>query len=659
MSGEDRILLQAGARDHPGRQSRHPGRADQPSSRGNARAALRAEPAAARRAAQRRGCTRRRADLPLRNRHRRLQRRRPRVRDHAGAGRRHAGAVGQRAGQPALRHRGLRERQRATPGARTRTNSASRRGTTTRSATPAARRSTCATRRPASSGRRRRCRRAAAAATSPATASATACSSTTRTASTRELWIYVALDAPVKFSVLKLRNASGAPRRLSVTGYVEWVLGDLRERTAMHVVTESDPASGALFARNAYNTEFPTASRSSTCDDPARGIDRRPRANSSAATAAPRRPPRWGAHACPAGSARDSIRAPRCRCGVTLADGEQRELIFRLGLGRDAADASALVQRFRGSGTAARGAAKPCARTGRARSARCRCSTPDPALDVLANGWLLYQTLACRIWARSGYYQSGGAFGFRDQLQDVDGAGARRAGTRARAAAAVRRAPVPRGRRAALVASAARVAACAPPAPTTTCGCRWRPAATCWPPATPACWTQRVRLPRRPPAASGRGVLLRPAATARRCSETLYEHCVRAIEHGLPLRRARPAADRLRRLERRHEPGRRGRPRRERVARLLPLRGADALRRRGAAARRRGVRRLRCDGEVEPAARSARAARLGRRLVSPRVLRRRHAARLQRATTNARSIRSRRAGRCCPAPAAPERRRRR
>jgi cyclic beta-1,2-glucan synthetase len=79
-----------------------------------------------------------------------------------------------------------------------------------------------------------------------------------------ELWVYVALDAPVKFSVLKVRNESGRPRRLSATGYVEWVLGDLRPQDAMHVQTEIDPGSGALLARNPYNTEFADASPSST-----------------------------------------------------------------------------------------------------------------------------------------------------------------------------------------------------------------------------------------------------------------------------------------------------------------------------------------------------------------------------------------------------------
>ncbi len=231
-----------------------------------------------------------------------------------------------------------------------------------------------------------------------------------------ELWIYVALDASVKFSVLKLRNESGRPRQLSATAYVEWLLGDLREKTAMHVVTESDPSSGALFARNSYNVEFPERVAFFDIDDPERGVggDRTEFLG------------RNGSMRVPAGLGR---KHPSGRLGagldpcavlqskVALDHGAERQLIFRLGLGHDSADAAALVQRFRGPGSATAALAQVREHWQRVLGA-VQVHTPEPALDVLANGWLLYQTIACRMWARSGYYQSGGAFGFRDQLQD-------------------------------------------------------------------------------------------------------------------------------------------------------------------------------------------------------------------------------------------------
>ena len=231
-----------------------------------------------------------------------------------------------------------------------------------------------------------------------------------------ELWVYVALDASVKFSLLKLRNDSGRARRISATGYVEWMLGDLREKTAMHVVTESDPASGALFARNAYNTEFPGRVAFFDVDDPSRSIggDRSEFLGRNGSTRAPAAlsrthlSGRLGAGLDPCGALQMTIE---------LGESEKRDVVFRLGLGRDTADASALVQRFRGAAAAGEALNKVRGHWQRTLGA-VQVKTPDPAVDVLANGWLLYQTIACRFWARSGYYQSGGAFGFRDQLQD-------------------------------------------------------------------------------------------------------------------------------------------------------------------------------------------------------------------------------------------------
>ena len=232
-----------------------------------------------------------------------------------------------------------------------------------------------------------------------------------------EVWVYVALDAPVKFTVLKVRNESGRSRRLSVTGYVEWVLGDLRPKSAMHVITEIDPTSGALFARNSYNTEFSGRIAFFDVDDVTRTVSG-DRAEFIGRNGTLRNPValRRTRLSNKVGAAYDPCAA--ILVPFELADGQEREIIFRLGTGRDADDAVNLVHRFRGS-TAARGELETLWQYWNHTHGAVQVETPDMAVNIIANGWLLYQTLACRLWARSGYYQSGGAFGFRDQLQDV------------------------------------------------------------------------------------------------------------------------------------------------------------------------------------------------------------------------------------------------
>ena len=231
------------------------------------------------------------------------------------------------------------------------------------------------------------------------------------------LTVYVALDAAVKFSVLKLRNESGRERRLSATGYVEWVLGDLRAKSTMHVITEIDPASGAFYARNAYNTEFADRIAFFDVDDMTRTFSG-DRAEFVGRNGTLRNPAAMTRSQLSnkVGAALDPCAA--IQVAFELADGEEREFIFRLGAGRNLDDARKLLARCRGS-AAAHDALEDVRQYWRHTLGAVHVETPDQSLNVLTNGWLLYQTLACRLWARSGYYQSGGAFGFRDQLQDV------------------------------------------------------------------------------------------------------------------------------------------------------------------------------------------------------------------------------------------------
>ena len=232
-----------------------------------------------------------------------------------------------------------------------------------------------------------------------------------------ELWIYVAMDAPVKLSVLKLRNISGRPRRVSVTGYWEWVLGDLRQKSLLHVQTEVDLKTGALLARNYYNTEFPDRIAFVDVTDAARVLtgDRKEflgRNGSPAQPAAMKRTRLSGK----TGAGLDPCGA--LQVAFDLADGQERETSFRLGVGRSPSDVQNLVQRFRRA-DASRGALEGVWAYWNRTLGAVNIDTPDPAVNIMANGWLLYQTLSCRLWGRTGFYQSGGAYGFRDQLQDA------------------------------------------------------------------------------------------------------------------------------------------------------------------------------------------------------------------------------------------------
>ena len=232
-----------------------------------------------------------------------------------------------------------------------------------------------------------------------------------------ECWIYVPTDGSVKYTVLKLGNRSGRSRRLSATAYCEWVLGDLRAKGLMHVVTEVDPQSGSLLARNPYNMDFPEHIAFLDVNDTARTVTgdrteflgRNGDPHKPAAMNRVRLSGKVGAGLDPCGAVQTSF---------DLADGQEREIVFVLGVGRNIEDVRRLVGQHRGV-EAARGALSEVWDTWNRTLGTVQVETPSATFNIMANGWLLYQTLACRYWARSGYYQSGGAFGFRDQLQDV------------------------------------------------------------------------------------------------------------------------------------------------------------------------------------------------------------------------------------------------
>jgi cellobiose phosphorylase len=185
----------------------------------------------------------------------------------------------------------------------------------------------------------------------------------------------------------------------------------------MHVITEIDAKSGALFAHNHYNTEFRGRTAFFDVDEMYRTVsgDRTEFLGRNGTLRAPAAMTRTRLSG-RVGAALDPCAA--IQVSFDLAAGQERKIIFRLGVGRDIDDARTLVNHFRGP-IAASSALDVVWRHWTHTLGAINVETPDQSLNLLANGWLLYQTLACRLWARSGYYQSGGAFGFRDQLQDV------------------------------------------------------------------------------------------------------------------------------------------------------------------------------------------------------------------------------------------------
>ena len=230
------------------------------------------------------------------------------------------------------------------------------------------------------------------------------------------LTVFVPKNDSIKISLLELKNLSNRKRKISVSSYTEWVLGTQREKTAPHLICDIDSASGAIFARNPRDNEFfnrvAFAALSQT-----RGTftcSRREFLGLHGNYVKPNALKRQGLSG-KKGTGRDP-------CGVlqttiVLGIGASSEIAILLGQTENETSARTLVLRYRDL-KIVKAARDEVIHDWKTINRKIQVTTPDPALDILMNHWLIYQTLSCRFWSRTAFYQSGGAYGFRDQLQD-------------------------------------------------------------------------------------------------------------------------------------------------------------------------------------------------------------------------------------------------
>src|SRR5882724_4283864 len=233
----------------------------------------------------------------------------------------------------------------------------------------------------------------------------------------QELLAFVPLSEPVKLVCLTVRNVGERPRRLSATYYAEWVLGTVQDNAPLQVVCEYDVEAGAVLAGNAWAGAFASGvafvgvgSRKHTFT-----ANRTEFLGCNGSPASPAALRRVGL----SGSVEPLVDpCAAVMTDITLAPGQTAEVVFVVGQAESTEQARHLIQTYTAPGMAQE-ALSEVQRHWDHVLGTVQVKTPDAGLDLMMNRWLLYQVLACRVWGRSAFYQSGGAYGFRDQLQDV------------------------------------------------------------------------------------------------------------------------------------------------------------------------------------------------------------------------------------------------
>ncbi|TVP97973.1 MAG: cellobiose phosphorylase, partial [Roseinatronobacter sp.] len=233
----------------------------------------------------------------------------------------------------------------------------------------------------------------------------------------QELRVCVATKDPVKLIRLSLHNCSAHHRRITATYFADWLLGAVAGRTDPFLMAAYDSSARALVARNARNPAFTDRVAFLSASHPPHSVtcSRPDFLGASRNMAGPEALQRWNlgeVNNC----AGDVCAAYQIH--LDIPPGESVEAHFVLGQGENADDTALLAERWRDAGRVRTEFDRVHAAWTSHLNA-VQVSTPDIAFDIMVNRWLPYQTMSSRMNARAGFYQASGAFGFRDQLQDV------------------------------------------------------------------------------------------------------------------------------------------------------------------------------------------------------------------------------------------------
>ena len=233
----------------------------------------------------------------------------------------------------------------------------------------------------------------------------------------QEMLCFVPVDDPVKVVRLRLANFSDQPRRITATYYAHWLLGALESTSCPHNISRYDPELKAIIGRNLWNAEFASRAAFLTATMDAHSVtgDRSAFLGREGDVTDPDGLRRWdlGGHFPESGDA-----CAAYQVHIDIRPGMQTDVVFVLGEVGNATDLAPMIEKWQ-SPEKTQQAFETLQATWAARLGAVQVKTPDPAFDLMVNRWLAYQNLSCRIMARAGFYQAGGAYGFRDQLQDV------------------------------------------------------------------------------------------------------------------------------------------------------------------------------------------------------------------------------------------------